>query len=531
LYLRPGDQRHQDDAHETRAIIPYGGMQSDTDMISTGIGELDQRLGGLTPGRYYLLTGTPGAGKTSACLHFLAEGLRAGEQCAILTQENPDDLFAQAQFIGQDFHRAVADESLALLQYRLDFSDNYSRVGNPRVVAHELIEVLGGNRPRRLVVDSILPFIQAGGAMHGAATSLVHMMEELQACAYFTVPGDLGDSFYARLYDPLVSGTAGVLHFEILRDDVRQVSIRKIRQAPVSTEPLRFLIRPGLGIVEIPDGTPSVEPVANERRVALINSGGFLGGDLYASLDRAYELDTFTSTDEAMPRVRDGYALVLVAVDPVTADSALSFVRTVRRTSGVPIVLVSHADGLRAVTKSRAVRAGADDFLAIEESAQGLLARVEAARARGPRDTETRMRTERLFVQPRDADQRPMPLPENEIARAVRHHARTAEHPFFALVRLKAPEQVLDSAWQALARGLRLADGDLIAHGERSGEIVVYLYDISRRHARELLSRIFSADPKFDDVDVRVDHYPADAPRIDAWLNETHAPEAAPLVG
>ena len=38
-------------------------------------------------------------------------------------------------------------------------------------VAHELIEVLSGLRPRRLVVDSILPFIHAGGAMHGAASS------------------------------------------------------------------------------------------------------------------------------------------------------------------------------------------------------------------------------------------------------------------------------------------------------------------------------------------------------------------------
>jgi KaiC/GvpD/RAD55 family RecA-like ATPase len=503
-------------------------MKSNTGMVSTGIGELDQRLGGVTPGRYYLLTGTPGAGKTSACLHFLAEGLRAGEPCAILTQENPDDLFAQAQFIGQDFRRAVADESLVLLQYRLDFSDNYSRVGNPRAVAHELVQVMGASRPRRLVVDSILPFIQAGGAMHGAATSLVHTMEELQATAYFTVPGDLGDSFYARLYDPLVSGTAGVLHFEILHDDVRQVSIRKIRSAPASTEPLRFLIRPGLGIVEILDGA-TIQSVPNDRKVALINSGGFLGGDLFASLDRAYELDTFTSTDEALARVSDGYALVLVAVDPVTADGALSFVRAVRRTSGVPIVLVSHAEGLRAVTRSRAARAGADDFLAIEESAQDLLSRVEAARARGPRDTQARLRPERLFVQPRDADQRPVPLPEQEIARAVRHHVRTAEHPFFALVRLRAPEGVVDSAWQALVRGLRLADGDLIAHGDRPGEIVLYLHDISRRHARELLSRIFAADPRFDDVDVRVDHYPADAPRIDAWLNESRSPEAAPL--
>ena len=84
------------------------------------------------------------------------------------------------------------------------------------------------------------------------------------------------------------------------------------------------------------------------------------------------------------------------------------------------------------------------------------------------------------------------------------------------------------AAWDALARGLRLADGDLVAHGDRPGEILLYLHDISRRHARELLTRIFASDPQFDNVEVRVDHYPADAPRIDAWLNESRTPEPAP---
>jgi len=506
-------------------------MNSNSTTVSTGISELDQRLGGLAPSRYYLLTGTPGAGKTTACLHFLADGLRSGEPCAILTQENPDDLFAQAQFIGHDFRRAVADDSLALLQYRLDFSDNYSRVGNPKAVAHELIEVLTGLRPRRLVVDSILPFIHAGGAMHGAATSLLHVMDDLQCTAYFTVPGDLGDSFYARLYDPLVSGTAGVLHFEMAGDDVRQVSIRKIRQSPISSDPLRFVIRPGLGIVEISDAPASLATAENQRRVALVNSGGFLGGDLFASLTREYEVESFDSTDAALTDAASGYALVLLAVDPVTADGVLSFVRALRRTSGVPIVLLSHAEGLRAVTRARAIRAGADEFLEIGESARGTLARIEAARLRGPRDTQARLRPERLLVQPRDDQSRPVALPEDQILRAVRHHVSTAEHPFFALVRLRPPADALDLAWEALSRGLRLGDGDLIAHGDRAGEIVLYLHDISRRHARELLTRIFAADPRFDSVDVDVQHYPADAPQIDQWLTASPTAVSAPAAG
>jgi hypothetical protein len=124
-----------------------------------------------------------------------------------------------------------------------------------------------------------------------------------------------------------------------------------------------------------------------------------------------------------------------------------------------------------------------------------------------------------------------VPLPEEEIARAVRHHVSTAEHPFFALLHLRAPVELLDLTWDALGRGLRMGDGDLVAFGDRPGELVLYLHDISRRHARELLSRIFAADPRFDEVDVVVDHYPADAPRVDAWLQEIRTPVATPLAG
>jgi KaiC/GvpD/RAD55 family RecA-like ATPase len=499
--------------------------------VSTGISELDQRLGGLAPKRYYLLTGTPGSGKTSACLHFIAEGLRAGETCAILTQENADDLFAQAQFIGHDFHGAAEDGSLIVLQYRLDFTHNYARVGNPQVVARELISAIGSKtKPSRLVVDSILPFVQTGGMAQGAVTALLRVMDELGPTAYFTVPGDLGDSFYARLYDPLVSGCAGILHFEVRQGDVREMTIRKLRQAPISTEPLRFLIRGGLGIVEIDDAPTSV-PEGAERRVALVNSGGRLGGELYASIARTYELDMYDSMASALPHITEQYSMLVIVVDPIEADQAISFVRSVRRVSGVPIAVVAPSEGLRASTRTRVMRAGADEFLAIEESAQEFLSRLEATRARGPRNTADRLRRERVLLQPRNPNGQALLLPEEEIVRAARHHLATSEHPFFAVVRLRPESSAFNAAWEALSRGLRLGDGDLIAKGDRPGEWVVYLHDISRRHARELLARTFAADPQLENTEVLIDHFPADGARIDAWLQQTAPPPALGATG
>ena len=496
-------------------------------MLSTGINELDNRLGGLAEGRYYLLTGTPGAGKTTAALHFISEGLRADETCVILTQENPEDLFAQAQYIGHDFEDAVASDKLIVLQYRLDFSTNYARVANPKVVSRELIEALQGARPTRLVVDSILPFVQAGGLNHGAVEALLHVMDELQATCYFTVPGDLGDSFYARLYDPLVSGAAGVLHFEMWQDGVRQLGIRKIRHNPRSTEPLRFIIRSGVGIVEYGDQTVSMIPAEAANSVALINTGGFIGGDFFAGLQQNYNLLTFTSLEEAGPAVvREQLGCLIVAIDPLQTDTVFAFVHNLRKGGdGVPVVLVAATEGLRAATRSRGLRSGADEFITSDASPQEFLSKVEAARMRGPRTQVDRLKRETVLVQPRDASGKPLIIAESELIRAVRHHVQSSEHPFFAVVRLTPAPGTREQTWQALADCLRLGDGDLIGNTS-NGNLVLYLHDISRRHVKELMDRIFDADPRLSaPTSMDLLSYPADAGRISQWINSAEAGE------
>ena len=488
-------------------------------MISTGIPELDQRLGGLVESRYYLLTGTPGGGKTSAAVHFIAEGLKNGETCIILTQENPDDLFAQAEFIGFDFQEAAARETLILIQYRLDFSNNYARVADPRKVARELIDLLEGAKPTRMVVDSILPFVQAGGLAHGAVSALLHVLEEINPTTYFTVPGDLGDSFYARLYDPLVSSTAGVFHFEMYHGEIRQITIRKIRQAPNSTEPLRFVIRAGVGIVEYTDASVAEIPDEARTRIALINTGGRVGGELFTSLDMAYDLKTYASLDDAA-EVRDQpHGAVIVAFDPLEDDDTFNFVHNLRRAgNGVPVILVTKSEGLRASTRARGLRAGADEFVTLDASPQEFLGKVEAARARGARNAAERLRREVLLLQPRDAEGKAMPVDEPELVRALTQHMGNSTHPFFAIVRVYPEPGSEQAVWQTLANQLRLADGDLIARGA-DGTLILYLHDVSRKHVLELMTRVFEADPRVPNPrKIDIHHYPADAARINNWL-------------
>ncbi len=58
--------------------------------IPTGVPGLDKMLhGGLVPGRPYIVSGPPGAGKTILAMQFLREGLEGGERCLFVALEEP----------------------------------------------------------------------------------------------------------------------------------------------------------------------------------------------------------------------------------------------------------------------------------------------------------------------------------------------------------------------------------------------------------------------------------------------------------
>jgi KaiC/GvpD/RAD55 family RecA-like ATPase len=181
-----------------------------------GIGALDARLGTLIPGRHYLLTGAPGAGKTTAGLHFLMEGLEQGETCALLTQDDPDDLLTHGDYIGYDFRPAILEGRLVFLQFRVDFLRRYSRLMNPALVYEELLELLteDGARPTRLVLDSVAPFLEGGHVSNDLIDGLGTFLRDWEGTSYVMVPGELREAAHRRLYDRVVSSAAGVFHIE-----------------------------------------------------------------------------------------------------------------------------------------------------------------------------------------------------------------------------------------------------------------------------------------------------------------------------
>ncbi|HET6230528.1 MAG TPA: ATPase domain-containing protein [Longimicrobiaceae bacterium] len=500
-------------------------------MLSTGIEALDARLGGLVTGRYYLVSGGPGTGKSSVALQFVGAGLEAGERCAILTQDDPEDLVAQAEFLGYDFRAAALDDRLVILQYRLDFAHNFTRVSDPDRIARELRQMVGDEPVHRFVVDSLVPFVDGDGGGGDTAGALANLLETVGATTYLTVPGDTGDAHYWRIYDRVVTGAAGIFHLERTEGQARELSLRKLRQAAVSAEPFRFTLAAGVGIVEQapPSSKRADLPPELQRRVVVLNTAARLPGELQDVLESAYDVRLYNTVESAFADLATGgFGALVVVLDPRDPDSAFSLVRQLRKLgNGAPILYVSSAHELRSSTRSRGLRVGGDDFVTDDLDPREFLERVEVARARGHRHGAAPVGAESIVLQPTDDDGRPLPVEEAELRRAVRHQVEHAPHPFFALVSLRPAKRELDRTWRVLCEQLRVREGDLVAKTE-DGRVSVYLHDINRRHVKELLARIMASQPGLKGAeDPELYSYPVDRAEIEHWLARDGAPELA----
>lgn len=85
--------------------------------LSVGIPSWDERIGGgVISGSITCLLGSPGVGKTIMGLHFIADGLKHGENCLIVGfHESPDSLVQKAQNIGLPLQQSIDDGSLEIM--------------------------------------------------------------------------------------------------------------------------------------------------------------------------------------------------------------------------------------------------------------------------------------------------------------------------------------------------------------------------------------------------------------------------------
>ena len=127
----------------------------------TGVPGLDEVLcGGLSPGRLFLLEGSPGTGKTTIALQFLMTGAEAGERGLYITlSETDEELRESAASHGYDIGDRFSVFELVPPETLLDHDQQQSLLYSSDLELGETTRAIFGTfereRPTRVVIDSL----------------------------------------------------------------------------------------------------------------------------------------------------------------------------------------------------------------------------------------------------------------------------------------------------------------------------------------------------------------------------------------
>lgn len=226
-------------------------------MNDTGIPPLDELLGGFAQGRLYLIAGASGTGKSIAALQFLGTALERGVPVALLTDSAADDVLAQADFLGLRPEAALRSGQFTLITYQPEFSTRVSCTPSPALVLDELKLSMGAAAPRRLVIDSIAPFLDARSSSASLIGALVACIEDFGATTLLTIPGEPQDAFDLRL-EPVVQRAHAIVRFSATAGRERRMEIVKTRFEAPSDQPVSFRIEAGLGVTGAELLTPTL---------------------------------------------------------------------------------------------------------------------------------------------------------------------------------------------------------------------------------------------------------------------------------
>ncbi len=432
------------------------------DLIPSGLAPLDARLGGFVRGRPHVLSGGPGAGKSISCLEFLAEGLARGERAALLTHDDPADVLAAGTFLGHDLAGAMRADRLAIVRYQLDFVRTFGRAASPDEPLAELRRLIGEPAPQRLAVDSVVPLLEGGGASTATMFALVALLDAMGTTSLLTYPGDLAGLYDKRL-EPLMQRAAGVFHLAHPADGrPRRLETRKLRFAAASLEPIAVRISPGRGLEDAgPAGAPAGP---RPRSLLIVDLADPCPPDVVRALEQEHAVTVRSGARAAAEAPgRDGLGALLLTVRRDVIGDALRLVHELRAaTSSLPIVLVTRYR-LRSADRTRALRAGADDFLETTLPPAEFAARVSGIVQRG-RSSSAELPSPPPAVQLQPTrDGRPVPLDVPTLHLLLGHRLDTDTAPFFTLLTASAAQADAGVLAEAAMASSRMDGGDLVA--------------------------------------------------------------------
>ena len=126
--------------------------------LSTGVERLDlMLLGGYRDGSTTLISGTPGASKTTLSASFLAAGCRVGDRCLFIGFDEPaEQMIVDMQSVGLDLQQPQKDGLLRVESFAAG-----SVIGDEHYLMIE--GLIDEHQPARVVIDPISALDKAGG--------------------------------------------------------------------------------------------------------------------------------------------------------------------------------------------------------------------------------------------------------------------------------------------------------------------------------------------------------------------------------
>jgi len=487
----PAARSDETTSSAARSAPRQPGLAPPVGSVPSGIRPLDYRLGGILPGRPYVISGNPGTGKSVSCLEFAQQGLEAGEQVVLITHDDPADVLASASFLGIDVDRPLREDRLILLRFQLDFVRRLGRATTVDAVFAELRRHLAAVKVGRVAIDSIVPFLDAGPASTMAMYGLIQWLDELRVTSLLTFPGDMS-ALYDRRLEPLMQRAAGVFHLASDSDRNHKLEVRKIRYEAASTRPVTFRILSGAGMVVItdPDATVTTIPPELQRRLALVNMADPLPPDLLSGMRHEFEVDVRTGMVSAFSDVvRDGVGALLLNVRRDVIESALQLIRDLRRSNNaVPVVLITPYV-LRSADRTRALRAGADDFLASSLAPAELVARLQIIVKRGHwHELMVAAPEPGVVLQPTTDGSAYDSMTGEAFMSTVCGYLERDQLPYFTLFLIRPAKGDLQGLARVVLDIVRVESGDLVA--TMNDNVVAYLDSARPKDLASLKIRI-----------------------------------------